>query len=130
MRFFSDERIGDSGGALRRATTLMMDLTSGVVVGFDDILVGEESRDALLALVQARLLERFFDGDTEAFSLWAGNLTAADLDQVALTPAGLEVWFDELEVGPPDIGMPAVTIAYDSLAGIVDPGGPAARFTS
>lgn len=130
MRFFSDERIGDSGGALRRATTLMMDLTSGFVIGFDDIVVGEESRDALLSLVQARLLEGFFDGDAEAFALWAGNLTAADLDQVALTPAGLEVWFDELEVGPPGIGMPAVTIAYDSLSGIVDPRGPAARFTS
>jgi hypothetical protein len=130
MRFFSDERIGGSRGARRQATTLMMDLTSGVAIGFDDILVDEESRDAVLSLVQAGLLERFFEGDTEAFSLWAGNLTGADLDQVVLTPDGLEVWFDELEVGPPDIGMPVVMIAYDSLGGIVDPGGPAARFIS
>ncbi len=128
MRFFSDERVAASGGAKRQATTLMMDLTSGTAIGLDEIVVGAERREALLALVGAGLLDGYFDGDTEAFSLWAGDLEIGDLDQVALTPEGLEVWFDELEVGPPDIGMPMVAIPYDDLTGILEAAGPATVF--
>lgn len=120
IRFFSDERVGGSGGAKRQATTLMMNLTSGVVIGLEDVLVGVEGRATLLSLVRAGLLEDYFGGDTESFNLWTGNLSMGDLDQIALTPDGLEVWFDGLEVGPPDLGTPVVSIPYSSLAGLID----------
>lgn len=129
LRFFSEERVGRSGGAKRQATTLMVDLRTGRLIGFDDIIGSGESRAVLLDLVRAGLLDDYFDGDTEAFSLWAGELGAGDLDQVALTPAGLEVWFDELEVGPPEIGMPVVAIAYADLENVIDPKGPVAGFS-
>jgi hypothetical protein len=129
LRFFSEERIGGSAGVKRQATTLMIDLRTGGSIGFDDIIAaGESSREALLALVLAGLLDDYFGGDTEAFSPWAHDLTTAHLDQVVLAPEGLEVWFDELEVGPRDLGMPVVTITYADLGGIVDPAGPAALF--
>lgn len=120
LRFFSDERVGGSGGAKRQATTLMMDLTSGAAIGLDDLLVDGDSRATLLSQVRAGLLEDYFGDDADAFSLWTGNLTPGDLDQVALSPVGLEVWFDELEVGPPDLGMPVVAIPYANLVGILD----------
>ena len=128
LRFFSEERVRGSGGAKRQATTLTVDLTTGGLIGLDDIIGGRESRAALLDHVRAGLLDEYFDGDTEAFSLWAGDLRVGDLDQVALTPVGLEVWFDELEVGPPEFGLPVVAIAYADLGDIIDPTGPAAVF--
>jgi len=129
LRFFSDERVGESGGVIRRATTLMLDLASGATVGLDEIIGEGESRAALLELVRAGLLEDHFAGDIDAFSLWAGDLEARDIDQVVLTPDGLDVWFDELEVGPPQIGVPVVSISYADLEGILDPAWPATAFT-
>jgi hypothetical protein len=129
LRFFSDERVGESGGVIRRATTLMLDLTSGATVGLDEIIGEGESRAALLALVLAALLEDHFADDVDAFSHWAGDVIARDIDQVALTPDGLEVWFDELEVGPPQIGVPVVLIRYADLDGILDQAWPATAFT-
>lgn len=128
FRFFSDEQVAGSGGAKRQATTLMIDLVDGVAIGLDDVVISGESRALLLPLVQDGLLSGYFNGDEDAFSLWAGNLTAADLDDAALSTQGLEVWFDELEVGPPEIGTPVVLVSYDQLSGIVDPAGPAAAF--
>lgn len=129
LRFFSDEQVAGSGGAKRQATTLMIDLESGVTVGLDDVVIDGEGRAQLLPLVQEGLLVDYFGGDQDAFSLWAGNLAPADLDDAALSEQGLEIWFDELEVGPPDIGTPVVLISYDELSGILDPLGPAAAFT-
>ncbi|NND02906.1 MAG: hypothetical protein HKN91_08965 [Acidimicrobiia bacterium] len=128
FRFFSDEQVSGSGGSKRQATTLMIDLVDGVSLGLDDVVLNGESRAQLLPLVQDGLLTGYFGGDQDAFSLWAGNLTAADLDDAALSDQGIEVWFDELEVGPPDIGTPVVLVPYDALDGIVDPQGPAAAF--
>ncbi len=130
LRFFCDEHPGESGTAKRQATTLMLDLTSGEAIGLDDIVVDGDGRDQLFSLVFAALLDQHFDGETDSFLLWAGDLDPGDLDQVLLTPEGLEVWFDELEVGPPEMGMPVVTIAYAGLDGIIDPAGPAAVFNS
>lgn len=127
LRFFSHEQVAGSGGAKREVTTLMVDLDAGVAVGLDDIVVGD-GRAQLLPLVQAGLLTEYFSGDEDAFSLWAGNLTAADLDSAALSPDGLEVWFDELEVGPPEIGTPVVVLGYDALSEILDPTGVVGGF--
>ena len=91
-----------------------------MAIGLDDLLVDGDSRAKLLSHVRAGLLEDYFGDDADAFSLWTGNLTPGDLDQVALSPVGLEVWFDELEVGPPDLGMPVVAIPYANLVGILD----------
>lgn len=128
LRFFSNEQVAGSGGAKREATTLMLDLVSGVAVGLDDIVAGGDARALLLPLVQQGLLEVYFEGDQDAFDLWAGNLTPADLSDAALTPDGLEVWFDELEVGPPEIGLPVVLIDYSALGSILDPSSPAGPF--
>lgn len=128
LRFFSDEQVSGSGGAKRQATTLMIDLANGVAVGMDDVVLSGDGRAQILPMVQDGLLTGYFGGDQDAFSLWAGNLTAADLDDVALSDQGLEVWFDELEVGPPDIGTPVVLVGYEALAGIIDPIGPAGAF--
>ena len=128
LRFFSDEQVAGSGGAKRQATTLMVDLLTGVAVGLDDIVISGDARAQLLSLVQDGLLNDYFAGDQDAFSLWAGNLTAADLDDAALSEQGLEIWFDELEVGPPEIGTPVVLIGYDLLGGILDPAGASQAF--
>ncbi len=128
FRFFSDEQVAGSGGAKRQAMTLMIDLVDGVAVGLDDVVLGGEGRAQMLPLVQGGLLAGYFGGDEDAFSLWAGNLTAADIDDAALSDQGIEIWFDELEVGPPDIGTPVVLLAFEALEGIIDPAGPAAAF--
>lgn len=128
FRFSSEEQVAGSGGTKRQATTLMIDLVDGVVIGLDDVVLSGESRAQLLPLVQEGLLTGYFGGDQDAFSLWAGNLTAADLDDAALSDQGLEIWFDELEVGPPTIGTPVVLVTYEFLVGIVDPAGPAGAF--
>lgn len=130
LRFFSDEQVAGSGGAKREVTTLMVDLESGVAIGLDDIIFSGDSRVALLALVTDGLRNGYFEGDEESFGLWAGNLSTNDLDRAVLTPDGLEVWFDELEVGPPDIGMPVVAIPYTELGDILDPLGPASIFAA
>ena len=49
-------------------------------------------------------------------------------NRAALTEEGLEVWFDELEVGPPAIGIPVALIPYDQLPTILDPEGPVSLF--
>lgn len=121
LRFFSEERVSGSGGGKRQVTTLIVDLANGIAVGLDDIVLDGDSRASLLPLVQAGLLTGYFNGDEDAFSLWAGNLTPADLDSAALSADGLEIWFDELEVGPPEMGLPVVVIGYDELEGLIDP---------
>ncbi len=130
VRFFSDEQVAGSGGVKRQVTTLMVDLESGVAVGLDDIVFSGESRVSLLSLVQAGLLTDYFEGDEESYALWAANISVNDLDRAVLTPDGLEIWFDELEVGPPSIGMPVVALAYEELTDILDPAGPASVFLS
>lgn len=127
LRFFADEQVAGSGGAKQEVTTLMVDLTAGVAIGLDDIVVGD-GRAQLLPLVQAGLLTDYFEGDEDAFLLWAGNLTAADLDSAALSPDGLEIWFDALEVGPPAIGTPVILIGFDALVTILDTNGVVAGF--
>ena len=128
LRFFSNEQVAGSGGVKRQVTTLMVDLVAGVEVGLDDIIISGDSRVALLDLVRDGLLVDYFDGDEETFALWAGNLAVGDLDRAALTDDGLEVWFDELEVGPPAIGIPVVLLPYDELTTILDPEGPVGLF--
>lgn len=128
LRFFSDEQVAGSGGVKRQVTTLMVDLAAGIEIGLDDIIFGGESRVALLDLVSDGLLVGYFDGDEETFALWAANLEVGDLDRVVLTTAGLEVWFDQLEVGPPTIGIPVVLLPYDELTTILDPAGPVSLF--
>ncbi len=130
LRFFSDEQVAGSGGVKRQVTTLMVDLVSGIAIGLDDVIVSGESRAALLALVADGLLTEYFDGDDDSFGLWAGNLAVGDLDKALLTPDGIEIWFDELQVGPPDIGVPVVAIPYAQLADILDPAGAGNIFNS
>lgn len=130
IRFFSQEQVAGSGGAKRQVTTLMVDLESGVAIGLDDIIIGGESRTALLTLVSDGLLSEYFGGDDDAFGLWASDLSIRDLDRALLTPDGIEIWFDELEVGPPDIGVPVVAIPYTDLTEILDPAGAGTLFNS
>ncbi len=130
LRFFSNEQVAGSGSVKRQVTTLMVDLVSGVAIGLDDVIVSGESRAALLTLVADGLLSEYFEGDDDSFGLWAGNLAIGDLDKALLTPAGIEIWFDELEVGPPDIGVPVVAIPYEQLGDILDPAGAGNIFNS
>ena len=128
LRFFSEEQVAGAGSAKRQVTTLMVDLANGVGLALDDIVFDGDSRVALLDLVRAGLLEEYFEGDEETFNLWASNVGPDDLDSTVLTPEGLEVWFDELEVGPPTIGMPVILVPYSALDGILDPEGAAGLF--
>lgn len=130
FRFFSTEQLAGSGGVKRQVTTLMVDLESGIAIGLDDVIASGESRDTLLVLVADGLLNDYFDGDDDSFGLWAGNLSVGDLDRALLTADGLEIWFDELEVGPPDIGVPVVAIPYVELGDILDPAGVGNLFNS
>ena len=128
LRLFSEEQVAGAGSAKRQVTTLMVDLVNGVGLALDDIVFDGDSRVALLELVRAGLLAEYFEGDEDAFNLWASNVGPDDLDSTVLTPEGLEVWFDELEVGPPTIGMPVILVPYSALDGILDPAGAAGLF--
>ena len=121
----------DTGQIAYFTETLNLRVSDGKVIALQDLFVSEplaltilshESRDLLLA--------QFPDLDKTNPLLFTPG-TSEDLANFSawtFTTKGLEITFQEAQVGPRAIGLPLVVIPWDQLGGVIAPKGPAGQF--
>jgi hypothetical protein len=115
---------GDTPGSIN------FKVSSGAQINLPDLFTSQPSALALLSL-QSRLLLAAELG-AEADPGWINTGTTAVLTNFnhawVFTTGGLELTFDEYQVGPYATGMPTITIPWGTLATEIKPSGPAAEF--
>jgi hypothetical protein len=68
------------------------------------------------------------DGDPTSINDGTTPVAANFNEAWAFTAAGLEITFQQYQVGPYAIGAPVVVVPWSDLASVVAPAGPAAGF--
>jgi hypothetical protein len=105
-------------------STLTFDLRTGRTLGLPELLVGDSAPTALSILVAAHLRDEYYAGDPTEFSAWVPDTGALSVSRFALGPTGIEVSFDQYEVGPGAMGPVTVTVPYEELGILINPEGP------
>ena len=123
-----------TGGASSSAIAGSVNFTTaGRVLALSDLFTDPVAADAPLATEsRTRLLALLGkDGVTAEDIEPATEPDIAKFDSAwAMTQAGLELTFQEVTVAPHALGTPTIVIPWASLAGLLDPAGPAGEFIS
>lgn len=122
-----------SSGAAHGGTTLetwTFDLRTGRRLALADLFSpGVDYLDAIATESRRSLLERYAtDRSSRQWVKDGTQPSEANYSGWALTPDGLEITFGQYQVAPYAEGMPVVVIGWSTLAGLLDPAGPAALF--
>jgi hypothetical protein len=128
FRFFEESLFTGASERSKSISTLMIDVTAGVELRLDDLTISGEGRQAVAALAADLVVAELYQGSDEQYAPFASGTEPEAIEWVLVTEAGLAVSFDELSVGPAELGTPTVTIPYAQLEGVLDPEGAAARF--
>ena len=105
-------------------STLTFDLTTGRILTLPDVLIGDSAPTALSILAAAHLRDDYYSGDPAEFAAWVPETGTLDVSRFALGPAGLEISFDQYEVGPGAMGPVTVTVPYEELGVLINQEGP------
>lgn len=100
-------------------------LPSGAVIDMGSLFTSAAAALPVLSVQAKALLTESLGSSL----IWPASPSLATFEEGwAITPAGLEVSWKQFEVGPGAAGAPTVTIPWSSLAGVIDPSGPAGQF--
>jgi hypothetical protein len=110
--------------------TWNFDLATGQRLALADLFSpGVDYLDAIATEARRSLLDRY--ATDRSSRQWVKDGTQpneANYSGWAMTPDGLEITFGQYQVAPYAEGMPVFVIGWSRLAGLLDPGGPAAAF--
>jgi hypothetical protein len=121
-----------TGGASSSAIAGSVNFTTtGKVLALADLFTDPAAAAAKLSTEsRTRLLAQLSKDGVDAGWVNPGTEPAmASFDSAwAFTVAGLELTFEEITVAPHALGTPTIVIPWASLAGVLDPAGPAGEF--
>jgi hypothetical protein len=119
---------GASTGSAAGSINFVSSTAAPIVFG--DLFTDAGAAAEILSKQSRTLLATALASDGDAALIAAGTGQAlSNFDKAfVLTPAGLQLWFAELQVGPAALGTPAITVPWSALAGVLNADGPAAQF--
>jgi hypothetical protein len=120
------------GGASTVAAVGGINFTSptGSTIAFGDLFAAGGAAAEILSAQSRTLLATALASDGNATQIAAGTGPAlSNFDKAfVLTPAGLQLWFAELQIGPAALGTPVITVPWSALSGVLNSDGPASQF--
>ncbi len=111
---------------------LNFQVSDGLTIPLESLFT--DTADGLIALsTRSRaLVSAQLGADADPTSIYAGTgPKLANFEKAwAFTTDGLEITFQEQQLGPLEIGAPVVVIPWSDLADVISPSGPAGSFVS
>jgi len=120
------------GGASTGATAGSLNLISptGATIEFRDLFTDSGSAATILSTQSRTLLKTALGSSADTAAIAAG--TMPDMSKFnrawVLTPAGLQLTFDQGQVGAAAQGTPTITVPWSALNTALNPSGPAGQF--